>query len=76
VKSILLQKIRDNLVFIEVKTRSNNYYGYPREAVNIRKQKTIGKCALLYLSMKRRYKEANCRFDVIEILQNQEKLIT
>ena len=58
------------IVFIEVKYRKNTTYGYPREAVTFAKQKRIYRLAAYYM-LKRYGKEVKCRFDVIEILDQQ-----
>lgn len=52
------------LVFCEVKYRSDLKRGYPAEAVGIKKQKIISKCALYYITS-RKIPEAACRFDVV-----------
>lgn len=70
----IVAKDKDDLVFIEVKTRSNKVYGFPREAVNFRKQQTIGRCALLFLTVKKKYQGRNYRFDVIEIITNSGRI--
>ena len=57
-------------VFVEVKYRKKSEYGYPREAVNKQKQNRIRRCASYYLSQKVGY-EVACRFDVIEILEEE-----
>lgn len=54
------------LVFIEVKTRSNNRYGEPSESITKIKKKHLYRTAQLYLKincMEGRY----TRFDVVEI---------
>ena len=53
------------LCFVEVKTRSKEEYGMPRQAVNSRKQQRIRAAALQYLM---RY-DLDCpvRFDVAEV---------
>lgn len=53
------------LVFIEVKTRSNNSCGMPREAVDTKKQAHLYKTAERYIEEKPTEKEI--RFDVIEV---------
>lgn len=55
------------LVFVEVKYRKDLSHGYPREAVNYYKQKTISKVALWYMKKYNLWKQP-CRFDVLEIL--------
>lgn len=61
---------KEYLVFIEVKTRRNISYGYPREAVNHNKQIKIKEIALDYLRTNRLCKE-HIRFDVVEVILNQ-----
>lgn len=56
------------LVFIEVKMRTSDAYGSPEESVTLAKQAQIRKVALGYLLV-RRLGNADCRFDVISILQ-------
>ncbi len=54
------------IVFVEVKSRSQNAYYTPREAVTATKQQRIIKTALLYLA---EYPdERQPRFDVVEIV--------
>ena len=43
---------KDTIVFVEVKTRKNNLFGTPGQAVNKSKQKKIIKTALYYLQLK------------------------
>ncbi|NLD48435.1 MAG: YraN family protein [Clostridiaceae bacterium] len=62
----IISREKNYLCFIEVKTRSSNAYGLPREAVNYRKQENIRKLAQIYLSRNGMYDE-NIRFDVIEV---------
>lgn len=57
---------KGNIIFVEVKTRRSNKFGYPEEAVNFIKQQKIIKNALCYLSKYHLWKK-NCCFDVISI---------
>lgn len=54
------------LVFCEVKYRRGAEKGYPSEAVDIRKQNIISKCAMYYL-MKKGNMDMSCRFDVVSV---------
>lgn len=58
---------KEELVFVEVKTRSNYLYGTPAEAVTNAKQKHIYKAARYYIHLHHLY-ETYARIDVIEIL--------
>lgn len=60
------------LVFVEVKTRSDNTFGQPFEAVNYRKREKLKKVALYYLKNNCK-KEASSRFDVLSIEINGGK---
>lgn len=60
------------LVFCEVKYRSDPSKGMPEEAVDLRKQRVISKCALYYMTV-HGLTHMPCRFDVIGILGAAEK---
>ncbi len=66
----LIMKDGEYLVFVEVKTRATNQFGFPREAVNYHKQNKIRKVATLYMMQHGCYPCA-CRFDVVEVLENE-----
>lgn len=68
----IIAKDKEEIVFIEVKTRSSKDYGMPAEAVTKLKQKHILKTAKYYLHI---YKMENIytRFDVIEVYYHKEK---
>lgn len=55
----------DELAFIEVKTRTNDKYGTPKEAVGKDKQRRYYQMARYYGQMTG--EEPNARFDVIEV---------
>lgn len=57
---------KGTIVFIEVKTRTSDSYGFPIEAVTKKKQEKLKNIALLYLKKYRR--EAPARFDVVSIV--------
>lgn len=55
------------LVFCEVKYRSDRRKGMPSEAVNLKKQQVISRCALFYMTSNHIW-GCSCRFDVVGIL--------
>jgi len=57
---------RGEIVFVEVKTRTNEAYGAPELAVNPRKQMRMIKAALGYIKYKKLH-QVPCRFDVVAI---------
>jgi putative endonuclease len=69
----LIAQDKNQLVFLEVKTRANDKFGKPFEFVSLKKQKLIARGANFYLEKKKLFTEA--RFDIISItLQPQLKL--
>lgn len=67
----IIAKDGEILVFVEVKTRSDNSFGYPFEAVNAKKQQKLKNLALFYL--KKQKKNYPVRFDVLSIRINNSK---
>ncbi|MEK7167235.1 MAG: YraN family protein [Patescibacteria group bacterium] len=66
----LIVKDKDQFVFVEVKTRTNQNFGYPEESIDSRKQSKIIRTAQNFLFEKKIFSE-NYRFDVISIELNQ-----
>ena len=66
---IIAQKNED-LVFIEVKTRKNNYFGEPQEAVDYRKLDRINMTMDYFISNFKVDDKYNIRIDVIEIIND------
>ena len=62
------------IVFAEVKTRTGNLMGDPRDAVDFYKKKHIINAALTYISRKNLYGE-DARFDVIEVIPVKKGII-
>ncbi len=62
----IIAKDKEEIVFIEVKTRSSALYGLPKEAVDKTKKKHIYRSAEYYVYAKRLENEP-IRIDVIEI---------
>lgn len=62
----IIAKDKEEIVFIEVKSRSTFKYGTPAEAVDENKQKHLYKTAEYFL-YKNNLLNSFCRFDVIEV---------
>ena len=60
------------IVFLEVKTRSSNLFGEPKEAVNYYKQEKYKKIAQYY---KLKYGETPISFAVVEVTEDSVNLI-
>jgi len=66
---IAYDKTEDYLVFVEVKTKTSDFFGLPREMVGSHKQHKIEQVATAYL-MDNKKINAKVRFDVVEVLDN------
>ena len=69
----LIARMNGELVFIEVKSRSNINYGYPCEAVNYKKKRKIINVAKYYI-LDNYLEDISVRFDVIEIYLTDKKI--
>jgi len=67
---ICYDKKEDEIVFVEVKSRSTLKFGLPSEAVNLKKQNKIKSTASFYLLVNKKY-DNKIRFDILEILDNK-----
>ena len=63
----LIAKDGQDLVFVEVKYRKKASEGGALSQVGYRKQRTISKVALFYLTRYGLYEKTACRFDVVGI---------
>jgi len=66
----IITKLDDVLVFVEVKSRSNAYFGRPESFVDVTKQQLIADAASVY--MEEIGHEWEVRFDIISILFHNE----
>lgn len=71
----IIAKIKNVIVFVEVKTRNNLKFGFPCESVTQNKQHKIKMVAEFFL-IKNKLLKNEIRFDVIEILNSEIKHIT
>lgn len=62
----IIAHFKNQLVIVEVKTRTSEEFESPKEAVTISKQKNIVKAADAYIQ--ERDIDLECRFDVVSVL--------
>jgi len=62
----IIAKEKKTIAFVEVKTRSAGYFGGPKSAVTLKKQRKISMVALTYLKATAQV-DTKARFDVIAI---------
>ena len=66
----IIAKDKDEIVFVEVKTRASALYGQPKDAVDITKKKHIYRSAEFYIYI-RHLENYPVRIDVIEVYKKQ-----
>ena len=69
----IIAKDKDEIVFIEVKTRTNNKYGLASEAVNKQKQNHLIRTIKYYIYINN-YENNFIRIDVIEVYITNKKI--
>jgi putative endonuclease len=62
----IIAKEKDVLVFVEVKTRSTDFFGHPEEFVDPAKEKHLAKAAAEYMALIKH--DWAIRFDVVAIV--------
>ena len=69
----IVAQIDDTICFVEVKARTRMDYGMPRDAVDVRKQWKLIRCAQLYLKLHPGYAQRfSPRMDIVEILYRED----
>jgi putative endonuclease len=71
----IIAKDGETLVFVEVKYRKSERYGYPEEFVNLKKQYKILQTARYFMLKSHSGDETPIRFDVVSILGDKIKVI-
>ena len=70
----IIAETKDNICFVEVKTRTEGAMLPPSSAVNSHKEKNIEGSALIYIN---RYKvKKQPRYDIIEIIVSENKVLS
>lgn len=67
----IIAKHKKAIVFIEVKSRNTPFYGNPKFAVTLKKQRKISMVALSYLKETGQF-QTKARFDVVSITLMEE----
>ena len=70
----IVAKHNGYLVFVEVKYRENEEKGHPLEAISLKKQRSISKCAFYYMQ-KNKLHDVPVRFDVVAILGEELQVV-
>lgn len=65
----IIAKLKDEIIIVEVKSRKNNLYGNPEDAVDYKKIERIINSAEAYIKLNDI--SSNIRFDIITIIGNK-----
>lgn len=68
----IIAKDKEEIVFVEVKTRASTLYGQPKDAVDVTKKKHIYRTAEFYIYI-RHLEKYSVRIDVIEVYKKEGK---
>ncbi|WP_131068253.1 YraN family protein [Clostridioides difficile] len=69
----IIAKMEDEIIFVEVKSRSNIKFGYPCESVSFKKRKKIIGVANYYI-IKNNLNNTPARSDVIEVYLLEKRI--
>ena len=67
----IIARQKKTVVFVEVKTRTDEKFGFGAEAVDLKKQSKIRNAAMLYMQKEN---VADVRFDVIEVYLAEDRI--
>ncbi len=70
---VAFEIIKQEIVFVEVKTRSSDLFGEPQEAVTYEKKMKTLKAAIRFLNIAREIRFKSWRIDVIAVKLTKEK---
>lgn len=70
----LIMQDDDCYVFVEVRLRTNPYYADGVASITPKKQHKLYKASLYYLQKHQLMNNANCRFDVVSVTKQNNKL--
>lgn len=67
----LIMRDGDTIVFVEVKTRSDDRLADPEHAVNASKRRKLVRCARCFVN-ERKLHDRPCRFDIVSVIMPTE----
>src|SRR6185436_3487570 len=70
----LIMQDAATLVFVEVRFRRNSNFGGAAVSVDATKRRKIARAAQAWLSSRKQYSQASCRFDVVAVTPGGEQL--
>jgi putative endonuclease len=71
---IFLDVKKNELVFVEVKTRKTDYFGDPEEAIDSAKQRNLRNCASVFLKLNKEFEKCSVRYDSFAIIKLNDEI--
>ena len=71
---IFLDNVKNEIIFVEVKTRTSDYFGEPEEAINSFKQRKLKNCASVFLKINKEYENCSVRYDSYGIVKLKDDI--
>ena len=63
----------ETLVFVEVRTKTSDFFGSPEATINFKKRQKILNTARYFLHSHHNFQNRECRFDIIAIVMRKGK---
>ena len=73
---IFLDVKKKEIVFVEVKTRTSDYFGDPEEAIHLHKQRNLRNCASIFLKLNKEFENCSIRYDSFAIIKLKDEIKT
>lgn len=71
---VFLDTMKNEIIFVEVKTRSSDYFGEPEEAINSFKQRKLQNCASVFLKINKEFENCIVRYDSVGIIKLNDEI--
>jgi putative endonuclease len=73
---IFLDVKKNELIFVEVKTRTSDFFGDPEEAIHDLKQRNIRSCASVFVKINKEFEGCSIRYDSYSIIKSKGEIKT
>lgn len=71
---VFFDKANNEIIFVEVKTRTSDYYAEPEEAINNVKQRKLKNCADIFLKINKEFTNCKVRYDSFAIVKLKDEI--
>jgi len=71
---IFLDVKKNELIFVEVKTRTTDFFGDPEDAITQLKQRNLRNCASVFIRINKEYEDCSIRYDSYSIIKSKDEI--